>query len=226
MYQNKNKLMIIKIAIAVGVLVTAALLMKKKEMTYRQSILKTIYPAIMWSTGKAGAKQVQVNTDMKKGTVEFYSLTTKDIVGNAFSFEQFKGKKVLIVNTASDCGYTGQYENLEKLSKQFAGSLVVVGFPANDFKNQETKDDQAIAALCVKNYGVSFPLMSKSVVIKSNEQNSVYNWLSAANLNGWCNQAPAWNFCKYLINEQGVLTHYFPMSVDPLDAKIVEAIKK
>ena len=121
--------------------------MKKKDMTYRQSILKTIYPAIMWSTGKAGAKQVQENTSMKKGAIEFYSLTTKDITGNTFSFEQFKGKKVLIVNTASDCGYTGQYENLEKLSKQFAGSLVVVGFPANDFKNQETKDDQAIACL-------------------------------------------------------------------------------
>jgi glutathione peroxidase len=163
---------------------------------------------------------------MKKGTVEFYSLTTKDIAGNVFSFEQFKGKKVLIVNTASDCGYTGQYENLEKLSKQFAGSLVVVGFPANDFKNQETKDDQAIAAFCQKNYGVSFPLMSKSVVINSNEQNPVYSWLTAANLNGWCNQAPAWNFCKYLINEQGVLTHYFPMSVDPLDAKIIEAINR
>lgn len=218
--------MIIKIAIAVGVLVTAALLMKKKDMTYRQSILKTIYPAIMWSSGKAGSKQVQVNNDMKKGIAEFYSLTTKDIAGITFSFEQFKGKKVLIVNTASDCGYTGQYENLEKLAKQFAGSLVVVGFPANDFKNQETKDDQAIAAFCQKNYGVSFPLMSKSVVIKSNEQNSVYTWLTSANLNGWCNQAPAWNFCKYLINEQGVLTHYFPMSVDPLDAKIVEAINR
>jgi glutathione peroxidase len=224
MYQNKYKNMIIKIAIAVGVLVTAALLMKKKDMTYRQSILKTIYPAIMWSTGKAGSKQVQVNTDMKKGAVEFYSLTTKDIAGNAFSFEQFKGKKVLIVNTASDCGYTGQYENLEKLAKQFAGSLVVVGFPANDFKNQETKDDQAIAAFCQKNYGVSFPLMAKSVVLKTNEQNPVYSWLTSASLNGWCNQAPAWNFCKYLINEQGVLTHYFPMSVDPLDAKIIEAI--
>ena len=89
--------MIIKIAIAVGVLMTAALLMKKKDMTYRQSILKTIYPAIMWSTGKAGSKQVQVNTDMKKGTVEFYSLTTKDIAGNVFSFEQFKGKKVVLM---------------------------------------------------------------------------------------------------------------------------------
>jgi glutathione peroxidase len=226
MYQNKYKNMIIKIAIAVGVMVTAALLMKKKDMTYRQSILKTIYPAIMWSSGKAGSKQVQVNNDLKNGTIEFYSLTTKDIAGNAFSFEQFKGKKVLIVNTASDCGYTGQYENLEKLSKQFAGRLVVVGFPANDFKNQETKDDQAIAAFCQKNYGVSFPLMSKSVVLKTKEQNPVYTWLTSSSLNGWCNQAPAWNFCKYLINEQGVLTHYFPMSVDPLDAKIIEAINR
>ena len=216
--------MIIKIAIAVGVLVTAALLMKKKDMTYRQSILKTMYPVIMWSTGKAGSKQVQVNASMKKGTVEFYTLTTKDITGKDFSFEQFKGKKVLIVNTASDCGYTRQYENLEKLSQQFKGSLVIVGFPANDFKNQETKDDQAIAAFCQKNYGVSFPLMAKSVVVKSTSQNPVYAWLTSANQNGWCNQAPAWNFCKYLVNEQGILTHYFPMSVDPLDAKIIEAI--
>lgn len=215
----------IKIAIAVGVLVTAALLMKKKDMTYRQSILKTVYPMIMWSTGKAGSKQMQVNTAMTKGMVEFYSLSTKDIAGKTFNFEQFKEKKVLIVNTASDCGYTGQYENLEKLAQQFKENLVVVGFPANDFKNQETKDDQAIAAFCQKNYGVSFPLMAKSVVLKSNDQNPVYTWLTSANLNGWCNQVPAWNFCKYLINEQGVLTHYFPMSIDPLDAKIIEAIK-
>jgi glutathione peroxidase len=193
-------------------------------MSYRQSILKTMYPIIMKATGTAGSKQVQENKAIVKGTVEFYTLTTKDIAGNTFSFEQFKGKKVLIVNTASDCGYTGQYENLEKLSKQFKDNLVVVGFPANDFKNQETKDDQAIAAFCQKNYGVSFPLMAKSVVVKSNAQNGVYAWLTSATLNGWCNQAPAWNFCKYLVNEQGVLTHYFPMSVDPLDAKIIEAI--
>ncbi len=104
----------------------------------------------MKATGAAGSKQVQENKASVKGTVEFYTLTTKDIAGNTFSFEQFKGKKVLIVNTASDCGYTGQYENLEKLSKQFKDNLVVVGFPANDFKNQETKDDQAIAAFCQK----------------------------------------------------------------------------
>ena len=216
--------MIIKIAIAVGILVTAAVLMKKKDMSYRQSILKTMYPIIMKATGTAGRKQEQENKASLKGTVEFYTLTTKDIAGNTFSFEQFKGKKVLIVNTASDCGYTGQYENLEKLSKQFKDNLVVVGFPANDFKNQETKDDQAIAAFCQKNYGVSFPLMAKSVVVKSTAQNSVYGWLTSATLNGWCNQAPAWNFCKYLINEEGVLTHYFPMTVDPLDPSVMDAI--
>jgi glutathione peroxidase len=226
MYFSKYKNMIIKIAIAVGVLVSVAVLMKKKDMSYRQSILKTMYPIIMKVTGKAGSKQVQVNTALVKGNLDFYSLTTKDIAGNAFNFEQFKGKKVLIVNTASDCGYTGQYENLEKLAQQFKGSLVVVGFPANDFKNQETKDDQAIAAFCQKNYGVSFPLMAKSVVIKTKDQNAVYAWLTTANLNGWCTQPPAWNFCKYLVNEEGVLTHYFPMSVDPLDQAILDAVKK
>ena len=217
--------MIIKIAIAVGVLVTAALLMKKKDMTYRQSILKTIYPAIMWSTGKAGSKQVQVNADLKKGTVEFYSLTTKDITGNAFSFEQFKGKKVLIVNTASDCGYTGQYENLEKLAKQFSGSLVVVGFPANDFKNQETKDDQAIAAFCQKNYGVSFQMMEK-VVVKGGEKCELYKWLSDKNQNGWNEKEPSWNFCKYVINEKGELVNFFASGIKPTSPEFIAALNK
>ena len=113
MQLKKYKNMIIKIAIAVGVLVTAALLMKKKDMTYRQSILKTIYPAIMWSTGKAGSKQVQVNADLKKGTVEFYSLTTKDIAGNAFSFEQFKGKKVLIATAVQHCLYRASVRKIK-----------------------------------------------------------------------------------------------------------------
>ena len=116
--------------------------------------------------------------------------------------------------------------NCVELFKKIRSRNGTVLIPANDFKNQETKDDQAIAAFCQKNYGVSFPLMSKSVVLKSNDQNPVYTWLTSANLNGWCNQAPAWNFCKYLINEEGVLTHYFPMSVDPLDASVIEAIKK
>jgi glutathione peroxidase len=216
----------IKIAIALGVLVSATLLMKKQGMSYRQSILKTIYPAIMWTSKGAGKKQIQINKENKIPLVSFYSLTTKDINGKDFNFASLKGKKVLIVNTASDCGFTGQYEALEKLQEKYVESLVLIGFPANDFKEQETKDNESIAAFCKKNYGVSFPLMAKSIVIKKNHQNEVFKWLSDMTINGWNHQEPAWNFCKYLVNEQGTLTHYFPMTVDPLDASVIEAIEK
>jgi glutathione peroxidase len=155
-----------------------------------------------------------------------YDVKATSIDGTPFIFSALKGKKILLVNTASDCGYTGQYEALEKLQQQYKTQLVVIGFPANDFKEQEKSDNQNIAAFCKKNYGVSFPLMEKSIVIKKNHQNSVFKWLSDSSLNGWCNQEPAWNFCKYLINEQGVLVNYFPMSVDPLDPSVIAAIEK
>ena len=214
----------IKIGIAIGILVAAVMLMKKKDMSYRQSILKTMYPVIMWSSKSAGKKQTLTNKKNIAPAVSFYTLHTKDINGADFSMASLKGKKVMIVNTASDCGFTGQYEALEKLSKQFEGKLVVIGFPANDFKGQEKADEKNIASFCQKNYGVSFPLMSKSIVIKKNQQNEVYKWLTDLSLNGWCAQEPAWNFCKYLINEEGVLTHYFPMTVDPLDQSVIDAI--
>ena len=223
--KNKKTIMI-KIAIALGVVVAASVLMKKQGMSYRQSILKTIYPAIMWSSKAAGKKQIQWNQENKIPLVPIYSLTTKDINGKDFNFSTVKGKKILLVNTASDCGFTGQYEALEKLQEKYSSSLVVIGFPANDFKEQESKDNESIATFCKKNYGVSFPLMSKSVVVKKQNQNEVFQWLSEASMNGWNQQAPVWNFCKYLVNEQGVLTHYFPMTVDPLDASVVEAIEK
>lgn len=216
----------IKIAIALGILVTATLLMKKQGMSYRQSILKTMYPAIMWSSKGAGKKQTQFNKENKTPFVSFYSLTMKDINGKDFNFSSLKGKKVLIVNTASDCGFTGQYEALEKLQEKYANNLVIIGFPANDFKEQETKDNESIAAFCKKNYGVSFPLIAKSVVVKKSQQNDVFKWLSDKSINGWNEQEPVWNFCKYLVNEEGTLTHYFPMTVDPMDASVIDAIEK
>jgi glutathione peroxidase len=215
----------IKIAIAVGVLVTATLLMKKSGMSYRQSVLKTMYPAIMWVSKSNGKKQIQTNTKNAAPEVSFYTLTAKDINGNAFNFANLKGKKVLIVNTASNCGFTAQYEALEQLSHQFANKLIIVGFPANDFKEQEAADNSQISNFCKKNYGVTFPLMEKSKVIKGSHQNEVYQWLSDRSLNGWCHQEPAWNFCKYLINEEGVLTHYFPMTIDPLSKEVIAAIE-
>lgn len=215
----------IKIAIALGILVTATLLMKKTGMSYRQSVLKTLYPAIMWSSKAAAKKQIQFNKENVPPLVSFYTLSFKDINGKEFKFADLKGKKVLIVNTASDCGFTAQYEALEKLSLQYKDKLVVVGFPANDFKQQETADNSKIENFCKKNYGVTFPLMEKSSVIKGHDQNEVYKWLSDMTINGWCHQEPAWNFCKYLVNENGVLTHYFPMIVDPLSTDLMQAIE-
>ena len=215
----------IKTAIALGVLVTATLLMKKSGMSYRQSVLKTLYPAIMWTSKSSGKKQIQINKNNAAPIVSFYTLRAKDISGNEFNFSTLKGKKVLIVNTASDCGFTAQYEALEKLSHQFGDKLVIIGFPSNDFKEQETKDNADIVNFCKKNYGVNFPLMEKSIVIKKNHQNEVHKWLSDMTINGWCHQEPAWNFCKYLVNEEGVLTHYFPMTVDPLSSDMIAAIK-
>jgi glutathione peroxidase len=200
--------------------------MKKKDMSYRQSILKSIYPMIMWSTHSSGKKQSLENKNGATPAMSFYDLTMIAIDGTPFNFSNLKGKKIMIVNTASDCGYTGQYEALEKLQQQYKEQLVVIGFPANDFKEQEKSDNQNIAAFCKKNYGVSFPLMEKSIVIKKNHQNLVHKWLSDMTLNGWCNQEPAWNFCKYLINEQGVLVNYFPMTIDPLDPSVIAAIEK
>ena len=216
----------IKIAIALGVLVTATLLMKKTGMSYRQSVMKTLYPAIMWSSKASGRKQIQTNSNNAVPIVSFYDLSVKDINGNDFKFSALKGKKVLIVNTASDCGFTAQYEALERLSHQFGDKLVIVGFPSNDFKEQESSDNASIVSFCKKNYGVSFPLMAKSIVIKKNHQNEVFKWLSDMTMNGWNHQEPAWNFCKYLVNEEGTLTHYFPMTVDPLDPLVLEAIEK
>jgi glutathione peroxidase len=215
----------IKIAIALGALVTATLLMKKPGMSYKQSVLKTLYPAIMWASKSTGKKQIQVNIKNAAPVVSFYTLSAKDINGNDFKFSDLKGKKVLIVNTASDCGFTGQYEALEKLAQQYGDKLVVIGFPANDFKEQEKSNNNEIASFCKKNYGVTFPLMEKSIVIKGSHQNDVHKWLSDMTINGWCHQEPTWNFCKYLVNEQGVLTHYFPMTVDPLAPEVIAAIE-
>ena len=220
----KTSLMI-KIAITLGALVTATLLMKKTGMSYKQSVLKTLYPAIMWTSKASGRKQIQTNKENAIPPVSFYTLTAKDINGNEFKFSDFKGKKVLIVNTASNCGFTAQYEALEQLSHQFADKLIIVGFPSNDFKEQEAADNATIVNFCKKNYGVTFPLMEKSSVIKGHDQNEVHKWLSDMTINGWCHQEPAWNFCKYLVNEQGVLTHYFPMTVDPLAPEVVAAIE-
>lgn len=210
-----------KTLVTIVIILVAALLIKRKNMSWRQSILKTLYPVIMLKGKLFGNKSdMQLNTGKVIPNQSFYDLTAIQSNGDTILFSSFKGKKVIIVNTASDCGFTGQYDELEKLHQQYGNQLVILGFPSNDFKEQEKKSDDEIAAFCKINYGVSFPLMKKSVVTKVPDQQRVFEWLSNSTLNGWCNQSPEWNFCKYLIDEQGVLTGYYNNMVSPLTIPI------
>lgn len=129
------------------------------------------------------------------------------------------------MNTASNCGYTNQYEDLQKLYQQFNDQLQIIAFPANDFKEQEKGNDTDIAQFCQVNFGVTFPLAKKSVVIPSGDQNNIFQWLTDKSKNGWNEKSPSWNFSKYLVNEQGTLTHYFDPSVSPLSEDVIKAVK-
>lgn len=156
----------------------------------------------------------------------FYDLTCKTIDGADFNFSTLKGKKVLIVNTASKCGYTGQYADLEKLYDQFKNqNFIIIGFPSNDFMWQEPGSNADIKEFCTKNYGVSFLMMEK-ISVKGSDMHPVYKWLTQKVKNGKMDSSVKWNFQKYLIAENGQLIEMFATSVNPLDETIVSKIKK
>lgn len=157
--------------------------------------------------------------------VSFYSLSVRLNNGKDFSFENLRGKNVLLVNTASDCGYTAQYADLQKLYEQANDKVEIIGFPANDFKEQEKGSDEDIASFCSINYGVKFPLAKKSTVVKSEAQHPVYQWLTNKSMNGWNDKAPSWNFAKFVIDKKGLLTHYFEPAVSPLSPEIATALQ-
>ncbi|MFM1913755.1 MAG: hypothetical protein RIR51_1607 [Bacteroidota bacterium] len=152
-----------------------------------------------------------------------YSFKLKGIAGNEIDFSKFKGKKILIMNVASKCGYTPQYEDWEKFHKAHP-EIVILGFPANQFGGQEPGSNEEIAQFCKLNYGVSFQMMEK-VVVKGKEKCELYQWLTDKNLNGWNDKEPSWNFCKYLINEKGELVKFFASGVKPDNKEFLEAIK-
>lgn len=194
------------------------------DMTTKQKMLKTFYPALMWLTKITGTNTANLKNESAQAPVSFYSLQTTLSDGSIFNFSTLKGKKVLLVNTASDCGYTDQYADLEKLYQQYKDQIAILAFPANDFKEQEKGSDDAIATFCKKNYGVTFLIMAKSSVVKSIKQNNIFNWLTNPASNGWNDKAPSWNFSKYFINDKGQLTNYFDPSVSPLSSKVINAI--
>ena len=194
-------------------------------MTQRQKLMKLIYPLLVkagkWLGMKAGILE---NKNKTNPSVSIYTLSILDNSGQRINFSQYEGKKLLLVNTASDCGYTPQLAELQKLQDLYREKIMVIGFPSNDFKEQEMAADRDIAAFCSINYNVQFPLMAKSIVLKKQGQNPVFEWLATQSLNGWNNHEPGWNFTKYLVNENGILTHIFDSGISPSDSRIKESI--
>ncbi len=171
---------------------------------------------------------VKVPVDQKPtGTpmTSFHSFTPTDIQGKPFPFAQLKGKKVLVVNTASECGYTPQYKQLEELYERYKDKgLVVVGFPSNDFGGQEPGDEAQIAQFCQANYGVTFPMMSK-VSTTGAAKSPVYQWLTEKAMNGKMDSEVKWNFQKYLIDEDGHLVTMLASATDPLNDVVINWVE-
>lgn len=159
---------------------------------------------------------------MKKSIHEFI---VTDINGQSFDFSTLKGKKIMVVNTASKCGLTPQYKGLEALYNTYKDkNFVIVGFPANDFMAQEPGTNEEIATFCSKNYGVSFPMMSK-ISVKGKDMHPIYRFLTSLNENGLEDNQVKWNFQKYLLNEDGFLEKIISPSTEPDDEQIIRWIE-
>lgn len=190
------------------------------EMNLFQRLLKAFYPLRMKLSEHTGlGKKASFNKADTAPPEPFYLLQANAAHGKPFTFESLRGKYVLLVNTASNCGYTGQYAELQQLYSMHKDKLEILGFPANDFAGQEPGSDEAIGQFCQVNFGVTFPLMRKASV-KGAGMQPVYQWLTNPAQNGWNSQAPSWNFCKYLVTPDGRLEGFYNPAVSPLGEEI------
>lgn len=155
-----------------------------------------------------------------------YSFKVSSLTGSTIDFSAYKGKKILVVNTASKCGFTPQYADLEKLYNQFKGKLVIVGFPCNDFGKQAPGTAKEITAFCTNEYHITFPMANK-VAVKGDHVAPIYQWLEAqAEAKGFTPTVPKWNFGKYLLDEKGDLVAVFASPVNPMSQEVVDAVAK
>lgn len=158
------------------------------------------------------------------GAPSIHAFKVKSIEGGVIDFSKFKGKKILVVNTASKCGYTKQYEQLEKVYEEYKDKLVVVGFPANNFGGQEPGTDGEIQEFCKARFGVKFPLASK-ISVKGDDTAPVYKWLTSKAENGVLDAEIKWNFNKFLLDENGKMIAYFDSKVLPDSEEILKYVK-
>ena len=188
---------------------------------YKKNKMKTLFIAC------ASLILVSFNLRPKTGPsvkTSIYQFKVDGLSGGTIDFSAFKGKKILIVNTASKCGFTPQYEYLEKLYEQYKDKLVIVGFPANNFGSQEPGTNDEIKAFCTKNYGVTFPMAAK-VSVKGDDIAPIYKWLTEKSENGVMDAEITWNFNKFLLDENGNLIAKFDSKVAPMSEDIVKYLK-
>ena len=186
--------------------------------------MRTI-PILVILLASCGFKKVESrpDNDMIQSQASIFDFQLQTISGEEVDLTDYKGKKLLIVNTASECGYTPQYEDLQALHEMHGDKVTILGFPSNDFGGQEPGTNEEIASFCKKNYGVSFQMFEK-INVKGKEKHPLYQWLSSKEMNGWNDQEPNWNFCKYLVNEEGELLKFYASAVNPMSSEILDDI--
>ncbi|MEQ8549390.1 MAG: glutathione peroxidase [Cyclobacteriaceae bacterium] len=154
------------------------------------------------------------------GMTDIYNIEVETLTGETTTLAKYKGKKIIIVNTASECGYTPQYEDFQALHELHGDKVAILGFPSNQFGGQEPGSNDQIASFCKKNYGVSFDMFSK-IDVKGDKKHPLYQWLTDEDLNGWNSQEPSWNFCKFLIDQNGKLIKFYRSGENPMDTEIL-----
>ena len=181
---------------------------------FSKNLLKNLF-------GKKENILTSSNMNNLKGS--FYDFTVNDLSGKPVNLKDYADKQVILINVASKCGFTPQYADWQKFHEKYGDKIAVLGFPANDFMSQEPGSSEEIASFCEKNYGVTFRMFEKVHVTGKNKA-PLYNWLSSKDLNGWNEKEPTWNFCKYLINKEGKLTHFFESKITPENPEFRKAV--
>lgn len=196
-------------------------------MLFMKQISIFIISAVAWLSSCFNGSKIttNLNTEPSMTIQSFYDLNSNSLTGEPISMKSFQGKKIVILNVASKCGYTPQYSDWQKFYDENKDEVVVIGFPCNQFMGQEPGGASEIAEFCQKNYGVTFPMFEK-VNVKGSDKSPIYDWLSDPNKNGWCSDEPSWNFCKYLINEQGKLIAFYGSNIKPDNPDFIAGLAK
>lgn len=192
----------------VGILIVASMAF------FSRNLLKNLF---------SRKQTILVSDQMSNLKGSFYDFTVNDLSGKPVNLKEYQGKTVVLINVASKCGFTPQYADWQKFHEKYGSKVAVLGFPANDFMSQEPGTNDEIAEFCQKNYGVTFRMFDK-IKVSGKDKAPLYNWLSSKELNGWNDQEPTWNFCKYLINKEGKLTHFFESKITPDNPEFLKAV--